>query len=324
MELYWKLEIGYWKFMNILITGCAGFIGSHLTERLLAAGHRLIGVDNFQTGSKVNMTSFTDNEHFKFIEHDIEEPLALADPIDQVYHLACPAAPIHYQKDPVQTIRTAFEGTRNMLDLALEKKATILYTSTSEIYGDPIEHPQKESYWGNVNPIGDRSCYNEGKRAAESLAFAYRKQHGVDIRVVRIFNTYGPRMARNDGRVVPNFILQALANEPITIYGTGEQTRSFCFVDNMVAGLIAMMNQDGFIGPVNLGNPVEISMRSLAETIIRLTNSTSTLTDQPLPQDDPHRRKPDIALAKEKLNWEPVISLEEGLLKTIKYFKEVL
>ncbi|MEK7083882.1 MAG: UDP-glucuronic acid decarboxylase family protein [Patescibacteria group bacterium] len=310
--------------MTILITGCAGFIGSHLTEKLLNEGHRVLGVDNFQTGSKTNMQSFVANENFAFVEHDIEEPLKVGDSIDQIYHLACPAAPVHYQKDPIKTLNTAFIGTKNLLDAATRKNARILYVSTSEIYGDPLEHPQHESYWGNVNPIGERSCYNEGKRAAESLCFAYHKQHGVDIRLVRIFNTYGPRMAKNDGRVVPNFALQALANEPITIYGTGDQTRSFCFVDDMVRGLIAMMNSNnGFTGPVNLGNPAEISMRSLAETVIRLTNSTSQLTFKPLPSDDPHRRKPDITLAQEKLAWQPSTDLEAGLRKTIEYFKSV-
>ncbi|MBI2050296.1 MAG: SDR family oxidoreductase [Parcubacteria group bacterium] len=310
--------------MTILITGCAGFIGSHLTEKLLNEGHRVLGVDNFQTGSLANMKSFIDNENFVFVKHDIEEPIKVGDSIDQIFHLACPAAPVHYQKDPIKTLNTAFIGTKNLLDLAHRKNAKILYVSTSEIYGDPLEHPQHESYWGNVNPIGERSCYNEGKRAAEALSFAYHRELRVDIRVVRIFNTYGPRMAKNDGRVVPNFVLQALANEPITIYGTGDQTRSFCYVDDMVSGLIAMMNNgNGFTGPVNLGNPAEISMRSLAETVIRLTQSTSKLTFKPLPSDDPHRRKPDISLAIEKLQWQPNTDLETGLRKTIDYFKSV-
>ncbi|OJI07388.1 NAD-dependent dehydratase [bacterium CG10_46_32] len=308
--------------MTILVTGCAGFIGSHLTEKLLNEGHRVLGIDNFQTGAMKNMLSFIDNENFVFVKQDIEEPIKVGDALDQIYHLACPAAPVHYQKNPIKTLSTAFIGTKNLLDLAMRKNATILYTSTSEIYGDPLEHPQNEKYWGNVNPIGERSCYDEGKRAAEALSFAYHRQENVAIRVVRIFNTYGPRMAKNDGRVVPNFVLQSLANEPITIYGTGDQTRSFCYVDDMVSGLITMINNDAkFTGPVNLGNPAEITMRSLAETIIRLTNSKSELTCKPLPSDDPHRRKPDISLAQEKLTWQPSIDLEAGLQKTIEYFK---
>jgi UDP-glucuronate decarboxylase len=310
--------------MNIVVTGSAGFIGSHLTEKLLDLGHKVLGVDNFQTGSKKNMDSFIDNENFVFIEHDIEEPLKIGDDIDQIYHLACPAAPLHYKKNPIKTLNTAFIGTKNLLELALKKNSRILYVSTSEVYGDPQEHPQNEKYWGNVNPIGERSCYNEGKRSAEALAFAYHRQRNVDIKVVRIFNTYGPRMAKNDGRVGPNFILQALANEPITIFGTGDQTRSFCYVSDMVSGLILMMENDKeFLGPVNLGNPAEISMRSKAETIMRMTNSKSKITFYPLPQDDPHRRKPDISLAKEILNWEPSVDLENGLRETIDYFKSL-
>jgi len=305
---------------TILITGCAGFIGSHLTEKLLNDNHRVIGIDNLQTGSKDNLKNFTDNKNFTFIEHDITEPLPVEEKIGRIYHLACPAAPIHYQKNPIKTLTTAFIGTKNVLDIAKKNNARILYTSTSEIYGTPLEHPQHENYWGNVNPIGPRSCYDEGKRAAEALCFAYNRQHLTDIRVVRIFNTYGPRMAKNDGRVMPNFINQALRNEPITLYGTGDQTRSFCYVDDNVRGLMAMMNQDNFLGPINIGNPAEITMRALAENIIRLTDSKSQITFHPLPQDDPHRRKPDITLAREKLDWEPKISLEEGLIKTIKYF----
>jgi len=309
--------------MNILITGSAGFIGSHLTEKLLSEGHKIIGIDNLQTGSRNNLESFIDNPNFVFVEHDIEDPIRVGDKIDEIYHLACPAAPIHYQKDPIKTLRTAFIGTKNLLELAKEKNARILYVSTSEIYGSPVEHPQHEQYWGNVNPIGPRSCYDEGKRAAESLSFAYYNQHKVDIRVVRVFNTYGSRMAQGDGRVMPNFIQQALKNESITIFGTGDQTRSFCYVEDNIKGLILMMNNSsGFTGPVNIGNPAEITMRSLAETIIRLTNSKSKLTYHPLPQDDPHRRKPDISLAIEKLNWEPLIDLETGLYKTINYFKK--
>ncbi|MDP6571817.1 MAG: SDR family oxidoreductase [Patescibacteria group bacterium] len=309
---------------KIIVTGCAGFIGSHLTERLLDEGHQVLGIDNFQTGQLKNMEAFIQNERFVFLEHDIEQPLRVGDQIDEIYHLACPAAPVHYKKDPIKTLNTVFIGTKNLLDLAKKKNARILYTSTSEIYGDPMEHPQHETYWGNVNPIGERSCYNEGKRSAEALAFAYHRQHNVDIRVVRIFNTYGPRMAEDDGRVGPNFILQALANKPVTIYGTGDQTRSFCYVDDMINGIIAMMeNGNGFTGPVNLGNPAEISMKSKAETIIRLVGSKSELAYHPLPSDDPHRRKPDISLAKEKLGWEPMVDLETGLKKTIEYFSKI-
>ena len=307
---------------TIIITGSAGFIGSHLTEKLLSEGNKIIGIDNLQTGSKNNLQSFINNPNFVFVEHDIEEPIKIGDKIDQIYHLACPAAPIHYQKDPIKTLKTAFIGTKNVLELAKQKNARILYVSTSEVYGSPVEHPQHEQYWGNVNPIGPRSCYDEGKRAAESLSFAYHNQHGIDIKVVRVFNTYGPRMAQGDGRVMPNFIQQALKNEPITIYGTGDQTRSFCYVEDNIRGLMAMMNKNEFTGPVNIGNPAEITMRSLAESIIRLTNSKSKLEFHPLPQDDPHRRKPDISLAKDKLNWEPKIDLETGLNNTINYFKQ--
>jgi len=306
---------------NILITGSAGFIGSHLTENILNLGHRVIGMDNLQTGSCQNIENIIQDKNFVFVEHDIEIPIKIGDKIDQIYHLACPAAPIHYQKNPVKTLDTAFIGTKNVLDLAHKKNARILLTSTSEIYGDPIEHPQHEGYWGNVNPIGPRSCYDEGKRAAEALCYAYHRQYGIDIRIVRIFNTYGPRMASNDGRVVPNFVLQALKNEPITLYGTADQTRSFCYVEDMVFGLIAMMNSSNTNGPINIGNPAEITMRSLAKTIIRLTNSKSELSYLPLPQDDPHRRKPDITLAQKKINWSPKIDLETGLKKTIDYFK---
>jgi len=306
---------------TILVTGAAGFIGSHLTEKLLSEGNSVIGIDNLQTGSKDNLSSFSDNPNFTFIEHDIEEPMEIDGKIDQIYHLACPAAPVHYKKDPIKTLNTAFIGTKNVLELARQKNARVLYTSTSEIYGDPLEHPQKESYWGNVNPIGERSCYNEGKRSAESLSFAYHKQHQVDIRVVRIFNTYGPRMAKDDGRVIPNFILQALKDEPITVYGNGKQTRSFCYVNDMASGLMAMMRQDKFVGPVNLGNPEETSMKTLAEKIVELTESKSELSSLPLPQDDPIRRQPDISLAKDKLNWQPDVSLEDGLKKTIEFFR---
>ncbi|PIP67047.1 MAG: NAD-dependent dehydratase [Parcubacteria group bacterium CG22_combo_CG10-13_8_21_14_all_41_9] len=307
----------------VVVTGAAGFIGSHLAEKLLEQGRQVLGIDNFQTGARKNMNTFINNERFVFLEHDIEAPLKIRDKIDEIYHLACPAAPIHYQKDPIKTLDTAFIGTKNILDLAHRKNARVLYTSTSEIYGDPLEHPQHESYWGNVNPIGPRSCYDEGKRSAEALCYAYHRQHDVDIRIVRLFNVYGPRMATNDGRVMPNFIQQALNNQSITIYGTGDQTRSFCYVDDMVSGLISMMNSDNTNGPINLGNPAEITMRSLAQTIIRLTNSESELSYLPLPEDDPHRRKPDITLAQKKLNWDPIIDLETGLQKTIDYFNKI-
>jgi UDP-glucuronate decarboxylase len=307
---------------TILITGSAGFIGSHLTEKLLSLGEKVIGIDNFYTGSKENMSSFFDNPNFSFVEHDIENPIKIDSDLKQIYHLACPAAPIHYQKNPIKTMCTAFIGTKNILDLAFQKNARALYVSTSEIYGDPLEHPQHEQYWGNVNPIGPRSCYDEGKRSAEALSYAYLRQNRTDIRIVRIFNTYGPRMAKNDGRVIPNFILQAINNNPITIYGTGDQTRSFCYVKDMVAGLILMMNSENSNGPINLGNPAEITMKSLAERIIEITKSKSKLAFEPLPQDDPHRRKPDINLAQKKLNWNPSIGLDEGLEKTIAYFIE--
>ena len=309
--------------MNILITGCAGFIGSHLTEKLIKDNNKVIGIDNLFTGSKSNMASFFDNPEFIFIEHDIIEPIKINENIDAIYHLACPAAPIHYQKDPIKTIATAFDGTRNMLQLALEKGAKILYTSTSEVYGDPTEHPQTENYWGNVNPIGERSCYNEGKRAAESLTVSFRKQHNLDAKIVRIFNTYGPRMAKDDGRVIPNFINQALAGKLLTIYGDGGQTRSFCYVSDLVGGLTKMMNKSDCFGPINLGNPQEITMKDVAEKIIKLTNSASKLQNIPLPSDDPKKRKPDITLAQSELNWEPFIGLEEGLKETINYFKKI-
>ncbi len=305
----------------IVVTGAAGFIGSHLAEYILKLGHKVIGIDNLQTGARKNIEHIMPNKNFVFLGHDIESPIFIGDKINQIYHLACPAAPVHYQKNPVKTLGTAFIGTKNVLDLALRKKARMLYASTSEIYGDPAEHPQHEGYWGNVNPIGPRSCYDEGKRAAEALCCAHCKQYGTKIRIVRIFNTYGPRMARGDGRVIPNFVQQALYNKPITIYGTGDQTRSFCYVEDMVQGLIAMMNSKNTNGPVNLGNPAEITMRSLAETIVRLSGSKSILAYQPLPQDDPHRRKPDITLAQKKIGWSPRIDLESGLRKTINYFK---
>ncbi len=307
--------------MTILVTGAAGFLGSHLCDRLLASGHDVIGLDNFFTGSKNNIRHLLDNNHFELIRHDIVEPILLE--AEQLYNFACPASPVHYQYNPVKTIKTSVIGAINMLGLAKRVKARILQASTSEVYGDPEEHPQKEDYWGRVNPIGPRSCYDEGKRVAESLLINYHQQNNVDIRIVRIFNTYGPRMAMNDGRVVSNFIIQALRGESITIYGKGEQTRSFCYVSDMVEGAIKMMNREDFIGPVNLGNPREIRILELAEMILQLTASKSKIIFHPLPEDDPVRRRPDISLAKKELGWQPLVSLEDGLKETIEYFKGV-
>jgi UDP-glucuronate decarboxylase len=304
--------------MRILVTGGAGFIGSHLCTRLLAEGHEVICVDNFFTGSKRNIAPLLDNQAFELVRHDITQPILLE--VDRIYNLACPASPIHYQYNPVKTIKTNVMGTINMLGLAKRVRARILQASTSEVYGDPQVHPQQESYWGHVNPIGVRSCYDEGKRVAETLMMDYHRQNGVDVRIVRIFNTYGPRMAENDGRVVSNFILQALKGEDITVYGDGSQTRSFCYVDDLVNGLIAMMNRDDFTGPVNLGNPAETSILEFAERIISLTGSSSRVVFKPLPADDPKQRQPDISLAGEKLGWSPVVPVEEGLRKTIAYF----
>ena len=306
---------------KVLVTGGAGFIGSHLCEFLLEKGNEVICLDNFFTGSKNNIRHLLDNCHFELIRHDLTLPINIE--VDQIYNLACPASPIHYQYNPVKTIKMSTIGMLNMLGLAKRTKARILQASTSEVYGDPKEHPQKESYWGNVNPIGPRSCYDEGKRVAESLMFAYHWNNNVDIKIVRIFNTYGPRMARDDGRVVTNFITQALENKDITIYGDGKQTRSFCYVSDMILGLYKMMNEnDSFTGPVNLGNPIEITILELAKKIIELTDSKSKIIFNSLPEDDPLQRKPDITLAKEKLNWEPKIKLEEGLKKIIEYFKK--
>ncbi len=305
-----------------LVTGAAGFLGSHLCDALLARGHDVIGLDNFFTGSKENIRHLRASERFEVIRHDIIHPILLE--ADRIYNFACPASPVHYQFNPVKTIKTSVLGTINMLGLAKRVKARILQASTSEVYGDPEEHPQKESYWGRVNPIGPRSCYDEGKRVAESLMVNYQAQNGVDIRIVRIFNTYGPRMALNDGRVVSNFILQALRSEPITICGSGEQTRSFCYVSDLVEGTVRMMEQQGFCGPLNLGNPEEITVLELAEKIVRLTNSRSKIVFKELPVDDPARRRPDIALAREKLGWEVKVGLEDGLRETIAYFKKAL
>ena len=308
---------------RILVTGGAGFLGSHLCERLLAQGHSVICLDNYFTGQKRNILHLLGHPSFEVIRHDLVNPIFLE--VDQIYNLACPASPVHYQYNPVKTTKTAVMGAINMLGLAKRVKAKILQASTSEVYGDPSVHPQKENYWGNVNTTGLRACYDEGKRCAETLFFDYYRQNKVNVRVIRIFNTYGPRMHPNDGRVISNFIMQALKNEPITIFGDGHQTRSFCYVDDMVEGILRMMNgSDDFVGPVNLGNPGEYSMLELAENILRLTRSKSRLEFQPAPMDDPRRRQPDIGLAKEKLGWEPVIKLQEGLEKTIAYFREIL
>lgn len=306
---------------NILVTGGAGFIGSHLCDKLLEQGNHVICLDNFFTGSRKNVTHLLGNPEFELIRHDIVEPIILE--VDQIYNLACPASPIHYQYNAIKTIKTNVLGVTNMLDLADETKARILQASTSEVYGDPIVHPQKESYWGNVNPIGVRSCYDEGKRVAETLMMDYHRQHNVDIRIIRIFNTYGPRMAQNDGRVVSNFIIQALKNEDITIYGDGSQTRSFCYVDDLVRGMITLMNTEDFMGPVNVGNDGEYTILDLAKMIIELTNSSSKIVFKPLPSDDPCQRKPDLSLAKEKLNYTPTIHVKDGLMKTIEYFSQL-
>jgi len=308
---------------KILVTGGGGFIGSHLCERLLKDGCEVLCVDNFFTGNKRNIVHLLSNPYFELIRHDITFPLYVE--VDEVYNLACPASPVHYQFDPVQTVKTSVMGTINMLGLAKRLKIKMLQASTSEVYGDPEVHPQPESYWGNVNPIGPRACYDEGKRCAETLCFDYWRQHKVKIKVVRIFNTYGPRMHPNDGRVVSNFIIQALQNKPITVYGDGSQTRSFCYIDDLIEGMIRMMaTDDSFTGPLNLGNPQEITILELAEKVIDLTNSKSEIVFKPLPDNDPRRRRPDISLAKEKLNWEPQVPLEEGLKKTIEYFDNLL
>ena len=308
---------------RILVTGGAGFVGSHLVERLLSDGNRVICVDNLYTGSRRNTEHLLDDHNFLFLEGDVNDGVEVKEQIDEVYHLACPASPVAYQKDPIFTITTNFMGTKNMLDLALEHGATFLQASTSEIYGDPLEHPQKETYWGNVNPIGIRSCYDEGKRAAETLCFDYHREYDAKIRVVRIFNTYGPRMAENDGRAVSSFIVQALHGEDITVYGDGTQTRSFQYIDDLIEGMVRMMNQE-CMGPINLGNPEEYTIRELAEKVIELTDGNSRIVHRELPSDDPGRRKPDITKAKKSLNWEPRTTLANGLKKTITYFKSVL
>jgi UDP-glucuronate decarboxylase len=308
---------------RILVTGGAGFLGSHLCERLLNEGNDVICVDNFYTGSKRNIVHLLDNPYFELIRHDITFPLYLE--VDEIYNLACPASPIHYQNDPVQTTKVNVHGSINMLGLAKRIKAKILQASTSEVYGDPSVHPQPESYWGNVNCIGPRSCYDEGKRCAETLFFDYHRQHRLKIKVARIFNTYGPRMHPNDGRVVSNFIMQALQGEPITIYGDGTQTRSFCYADDLINGLIRLMETtDEITGPVNLGNPDEFTILELAELVIKSINSKSKIIFKPLPQDDPKQRKPDISLAENLLKWKPSVKLEDGLKKTIEYFNQII
>jgi UDP-glucuronate decarboxylase len=316
------------KKNRVLVTGGAGFLGSHLIDKLIERGDDIICVDNLFTGTKKNIHHLRNHPQFEFIRHDVTDPLNIQ--VDQIYNLACPASPIHYQHDPVQTIKTCVHGAINMLDLAKRLNAKILQASTSEVYGDPIVHPQTENYWGNVNPIGIRSCYDEGKRCAETLFFDYHRQYNIDIRVVRIFNTYGPRMHPNDGRVVSNFIVQALLGEDITLYGNGQQTRSFCYVDDLIDGFIKFMDlpqsQTGFHfpGPINMGNPVEFTISQLAEKIVNLTASKSKIIYLPLPQDDPLQRKPNIDLAEKKLNWQPQISIDQGLTKTITYFDNLL
>jgi UDP-glucuronate decarboxylase len=308
---------------RILVTGGAGFLGSHLCDRLVDDGHDVLCADNFFTGTKQNISHLLNRNNFELMRHDVTFPLYVE--VDEIYNLACPASPVHYQFDPVQTTKTSVHGAINVLGLAKRVKAKVLQASTSEVYGDPVVHPQTEAYWGNVNPIGYRACYDEGKRCAETLFFDYNRQHGLLIKVARIFNTYGPRMHPNDGRVVSNFIVQALKNEPITVYGDGCQTRSFCFVDDMIEALIRLMaTPDAFTGPVNLGNPGEFSIRELAEAVIRLTKSRSEIVFKPLPQDDPLQRRPDIALAKKHLDWTPHIDLEEGLKQTVTYFKSLM
>jgi UDP-glucuronate decarboxylase len=306
---------------RILVTGGAGFVGSHLCERLLRAGHEVVCLDNFFTGARKNVEHLLDHHGFELVRHDVTQPLTIE--VDQIFHLACPASPIHYQRNPVRTIRTAVHGTLNMLDMAREVHARLLIASTSEVYGDPQQHPQVEGYWGHVNPIGPRACYDEGKRCAEALTVSYARQYGIQTRIARIFNTYGPRMHLNDGRVVSNFVVQALRGEPITIYGEGSQTRSFCFVSDLVEGFLRFMALDRDPGPVNLGNPREQTILELARAIIELTGSSSQIVFQPLPTDDPVRRRPDISKARELLAWEPKVPVEDGLRATIDYFRSL-
>jgi UDP-glucuronate decarboxylase len=306
--------------MRILVTGGAGFIGSHLCERLLGEGHEVLCLDNFFTGRRENIVQLLENQQFELIRHDVTEPILLE--VDQIYNLACPASPIHYQYNPVKTVKTSVMGTINMLGLAKRVRARILQASTSEVYGDPLVHPQPEAYWGNVNPIGLRSCYDEGKRLAETLMMDYHRQNKVDTRIARIFNTYGPRMLENDGRVVSNFVVQALRGEPLTLYGEGQQTRSFCYVSDLLEGLTRLMNRDDLHDPVNLGNPVEFTIKELADEVSRICGSSTGVKYLPLPQDDPQQRKPDISRAQKTLGWNPTIPLAEGLSKTVAYFKE--
>jgi len=308
--------------MRFLVTGGAGFIGSHLCERLVKEGHDVLCLDNFYTGRKENIDHLLDSHRFELIRHDVTEPILLE--IDRIFNLACPASPVHYQYNPVKTIKTSVMGMINMLGLAKRVKARILQASTSEVYGDPLVHPQSEEYWGNVNPIGLRSCYDEGKRVAETLMMDYHRQNSVDIRIIRIFNTYGPHMALNDGRVVSNFIVQALRNEDITVYGDGSQTRSFCFVDDLVEGMLSLMNCEGITGPMNIGNPTETSILEFATRIITLTGSSSRIVFNPLPSDDPKQRQPDITFARKTLGWEPTTDIDAGLKKTIEYFSRIL
>jgi UDP-glucuronate decarboxylase len=315
-----KLETRNSKLMRILVTGGAGFIGSHLCERLLADGHDVLCLDNFFTGRRVNIIKLLDNHRFELIRHDVIQPILLE--VEQIYNLACPASPIHYQYNPVKTVKTSVMGMINMLGLAKRVRARILQASTSEVYGDPLVHPQPEEYWGNVNPIGLRSCYDEGKRIAETLMMDYHRQNHVDTRIARIFNTYGPRMLENDGRVVSNFIVQALGGKPLTLYGAGDQTRSFCYVDDLVEALIRLMNVDEVHDPVNLGNPGEFTIKELAEEVVKVCGSNSGVEYLPLPQDDPKQRKPDISRAQKLLDWNPSIPLNEGLQKTVAYFKQ--
>jgi UDP-glucuronate decarboxylase len=312
------------KKKTILITGGAGFIGSHLCGKLLNSGHRVICLDNLFTGSLKNINHLLKNKNFKFIRHDIVEPFYIEEKVDQIYNLACPASPVHYQRNAIHTVKANTLGVINVLGFAKKHKARVLQASTSEIYGDPLEHPQKESYWGNVNTIGIRSCYDEGKRISETLMFDYHRSWNIEIKVARIFNTYGPKMAENDGRVVSNFIIQALKNKPITVYGAGKQTRSFCYIADLINGLIKLMNsKKEFLGPVNLGNAHEFTINELAREVIKLTGSKSKIIHKPLPQDDPHKRKPDISLAKRILKWQPKTKLENGLKETIKYFSSL-
>jgi UDP-glucuronate decarboxylase len=318
-----KQQRNYNQSKRILVTGGAGFLGSHLCERLLNDGHEVICLDNFFTGTKSNISHLSGNVNFEVIRHDVVFPLYIE--VDEIYNLACPASPIHYQHDPISTFKTGVLGAMNMLGLAKRTGAKIMQASTSEVYGDPEVHPQPESYWGKVNPNGIRSCYDESKRSAETLFFDYERQHNINIKVARIFNTYGPNMHPNDGRVVSNFIVQALKNEPITVYGDGTQTRSFCYVDDLIEVFVRLMDSpDDFSGPVNTGNPVEFTILELAEKVIEMTESKSIIDLKPLPQDDPTQRRPDITLAKEKLNWDPQIKLDQGLVKTIEYFKNII